>query len=165
MTRRAWVERSADRFIPRPLMRYREQVLYLAVGGWNTLFGYAVFATLYYLVGDVVGYGVVIVVSYVVAILNAYVGYRYVAFRSHGSVLHELPRFSVVYLATMVVNLVFFPIALQVLPASPYLVQAVFMFGVVVVSYLGHRYFSFALPRHTAPWPDGHGGPDTPKGG
>ena len=86
MTRRAG-RTLADRFIPRPLMRYREQVLYLAVGGWNTLFGYAVFATLYYLVGDVVGYGVVIVVSYVVAILNAYVGYRYVAFRSHGSVL------------------------------------------------------------------------------
>ena len=103
--------------------------------------------------------------SYVVAILNAYVGYRYVAFRSHGSVLHELPRFSAVYLATMVVNLVFFPVALRLFPASPYLVQAAFMFGVVVVSYLGHRYFSFALSRHAAPWPDGHGGPDVPKGG
>jgi putative flippase GtrA len=165
MTRRAWVERTADGFIPRPLLRYREQVLYVAVGGWNTLFGYAIFAILYFLVGDVVGSSVVIVASYLVAIANAYIGYRYVAFRSHGSVLHELPRFSAVYLATMVVNLVFFPIALQVLPLSPYLVQALFMFGVVVVSYVGHRHFSFALPRHAAPRPDGQGGPDVPKGG
>jgi hypothetical protein len=37
--RRAWVERSADRLIPRRFRRYREQILYLAVGGWNTLFG------------------------------------------------------------------------------------------------------------------------------
>lgn len=165
MTRRAWVERSADRFIPRPLLRYREQVLYVAIGGWNTLFGYAVFATLYFLVGGVVGYGVVIVASYLVAILNAYVGYRYVAFRSHSSIVHELPRFSAVYLATMIVNLAFFPIALRMFPLSPYLVQALFMFGVVVVSYLGHRHFSFAPSRHTGPWPDGHGGPDVPKGG
>ena len=157
MTRRAWIERSADRLIPRPLLRFREQVLYLAIGGWNTLFGYLVFAIFYYLAGDVLGYAVVIVVSYLFAIVNAYLGYRYVAFRSHGSILRELPRFSAVYLATMIVNLVFFPVALQVLPLSPYLVQAVFTFGVVVASYLGHRYFSFASSRPAEPGPDDRG--------
>jgi putative flippase GtrA len=140
-------------------------VLYVAVGGWNTLFGYGVFAILYFLAGDVLGFAVIIVASYLLAILNAYVGYRYVAFRSHASIVRELPRFSAVYLATMVVNLAFFPIALQVLPLSPYLVQALFMLGVVVVSYLGHRHFSFALSRRAGSWPDSHGGPDVQEGG
>jgi putative flippase GtrA len=164
MTRRAWIERTVDGFIPRPLLRYREQVLYLAVGGWNTLFGYAVFVILYFLAGDSVDPSVVIVVSYLIAIVNAYIGYRYVAFRSHGSIIHELPRFSAVYLVTMVVNLAFFPIALQVLPLSPYLVQALFVFGVVVTSYLGHRHFSFAPSKQAKVWPDGHGGPHAPEG-
>lgn len=144
--RRAWVERRTDRFIPRALQRYREQVLYLVVGGWNTLFGYGVFVILYQLVGGHVGYAVVIVASYVLAVFNAYLGYRYVAFRSHGRVLHEFPRFSAVYLLTMVVNLAFFPLALHVLPISAYAVQALFTVGVVIASYLGHRYFSFRLP-------------------
>jgi len=141
--RRAWVERSADRLIPRALGPYRQQILYLAVGAWNTLFGYGVFVVLYYLVGDRVGAAPVLVASYVIAIISAYVGYRYVAFRSHQSVFQEFPRFSAVYLLTLVVNLVFFPIALRLLPLSTYGIQALFTVGVVIVSYLGHRHFSF----------------------
>ncbi len=141
--RRIWVEHAADRLIPRRLQRYREQILYLAVGGWNTLFGYLVFVVLYALFGSVVNYAVVIVISYVIAIANAYIGYRYVVFRSHGGVLHELPRFSLVYLVTMVVNLVFFPLAVDALPISAYAVQAIFTIGVVIASYLGHKHFSF----------------------
>ena len=144
--RRAWVERVADRFIPRRLQPYREPVLYLVVGSWNTLFGYVAFVVLYHQVGGQVGDAVVIMASYALAILNAYVGYRYVAFRSYGSVLREFPRFSAVYLLTMIVNLVFFPMALRVLPISPYAVQALFTIGVVITSYLGHRHFSFRHP-------------------
>lgn len=142
---RARVERSADRLIPRALSPYREQVLYLAVGAWNTLFGYGVFVILYSLAGDRVGPAPVLAASYVIAILSAYVGYRYVAFRSHRSVVQEFPRFSAVYLLTLVVNLVFFPIAIRLLPVSTYGVQALFTVGVVVVSYLGHRHFSFRV--------------------
>jgi putative flippase GtrA len=145
--RRVWIERGVDRLIPRSLKQYREQVLYLIVGAWNTLFGYGVFVILYHVAGDQVSYAVIIVVSYVFAIFNAYLGYRYVAFRSHGAVIREFPRFSAVYLLTMVVNLVFFPIALRVLPISGYAVQALFTAGVVIASYLGHRYFSFRVPE------------------
>ena len=110
--RRARLERHADRLVPHPLQAHREQVLYLVVGAWNTLAGYGAFAILYFLLGGGVSYAVIIVASYVVAITNAYLGYRYVAFRSHASILREFPRFSTVYVATLVVNLVFFPVAL-----------------------------------------------------
>jgi putative flippase GtrA len=134
-----------DRLIPRALGPYREQVLYLAVGAWNTLFGYGVFVVLYYVAGGRLGTAVVIVASYVVAVLSAYLGYRYVAFRSHGRVLLEFPRFAAVYLLTLIANLVFFPIALRLLPLSTYGVQALFTVGVVIVSYVGHRHFSFRV--------------------
>lgn len=146
--RRAWVEGAADTLIPGRFRRYREQILYLAVGAWNTLFGYANFVVLYYLFNDVTSYAVIIVTSYVLSIANAYIGYRYVVFRSHGSVLRELPRFSIVYLVTMAVNLVFFPLALTVFPVNAYVVQAVFAAGVVVASYLGHKHFSFGGGPH-----------------
>ena len=123
--------------------RRREQLLYLVVGAWNTVFGYAVWALMQYLLGDYLNYLVIIVLSWPIAVLNAYVCYRYIVFRSHGPVLRELPRFSLVYLVTLIANLALLPVALRVLPFSIYVDQALFLGVVVVCSYLGHKYYSF----------------------
>ncbi len=127
--------------------RRREQLLYLVVGGWNTVFGYAVWALLQYLLGDYLPYLVIVVLAWPIAVLNAYVCYRFIVFRSRGPVLQELPRFSLVYLATLLVNLALLPVALRVLPFSIYVVQALFTAVVVVCSYLGHKYYSFGGGR------------------
>jgi len=142
----AWrdrVERFADSLVPVALQPRREQVQYLVVGAWNTAFGYAVWATLQYLLHDRVDYWLIVVASYPIAVANAYLTYRYIVFRSHGPILRELPRFSIVYLLTLIANLIALPVLLSVLPFSIYIIQAVFLAGVVVASYLGHRYFSF----------------------
>src|SRR4051794_28947868 len=83
----------------------REQVLYLVIGAWNPLFGYGSWAVLQYLIGDRVHYLVVVLIAWPLAVLNAYFGYRWFVFRSRGSILRELPRFSLVYVATLLVNL------------------------------------------------------------
>src|SRR4051794_545714 len=62
--------------------RRREQLLYLVVGAWNTIFGYGVWAVMQYLLGDTLNYLVIIVLSWPIAVLNAYLGYRYIVFRS-----------------------------------------------------------------------------------
>jgi putative flippase GtrA len=127
--------------------RRREQILYLVVGGWNTVFGYAVWALLQFELGSYLHYLLVVVLSWPLAVLNAYLGYRYVVFRSQGPVRQELPRFSLVYLGTLVANLALLPVALTVLPFSIYVVQALFTAVVVVLSYLSHKYFSFRGAR------------------
>lgn len=127
--------------------RRREQILYLLVGGWNTAFGYGVWAALQYLLGSHVHYLIVVVLSWPLAVLNAYLGYRFIVFQSQGSLLRELPRFSLVYLATLVANLALLPLALSALPLNIYVIQALFTAAVVVVSYLGHKYYSFGRGR------------------
>jgi putative flippase GtrA len=147
-----WYERRLDGLrdhptVGRPIRFYfrrREQLLYLIVGAWNTFFGYAVWATMQYLLGDTLNYLVIIVLSWPIAVLNAYLGYRYVVFRSEGSVIRELPRFSLVYFATLVANLAVLPILLRVLPFSIYVDQALFLIVVVICSFLAHKYYSFA---------------------
>jgi putative flippase GtrA len=123
--------------------RRREQLLYLVVGGWNTVFGYFIWAVLQFLLGNHLHYLVVVLISWPIAVLNAYVGYRYIVFRSRGSILREFPRFSLVYVVTLVVNLALLPIALHVLPLNIYAVQALLTVLVVVCSYLSHKHFSF----------------------
>jgi putative flippase GtrA len=127
--------------------RRREQLLYLVVGGWNTVFGYGVWAFLQYLLGAHLHYLVVVLLAWPIAVLNAYLGYRYVVFRSRGSIVRELPRFSLVYVLTLIANLALLPIALSVLPFNIYVVQAMLTTIVVVGSYLSHRYYSFGSER------------------
>ena len=117
-------------------------------GGWNTVFGYGVWALLQYLLGDYLPYLVVLLLAWPINVLNAYLGYRYIVFRSRGPVLKELPRFSLVYLVTLVVNLALLPVALAVLPFNIYVIQAFFAVVVVVCSYLGHKYYSFRGGHH-----------------
>lgn len=58
----------------------REQILYLVVGGWNTVFGYMEWAVLQFLLGNYLHYLVIVVISWPIAVINAYLGYRYLIF-------------------------------------------------------------------------------------
>ena len=132
------------------MVRRREQILYLIVGGWNTLFGYSVFAGLYYLLHDVVGMPkvsgsmVALMLASIIGMMNNYVLYKIIVFRSHGSVRRELPRFLVVYVVALTVNLAVLPVALHELPFNVYAVQAGFTVLIVVATYAANKYFSFA---------------------
>ena len=132
--------------------RRQEQVLYLVVGAWNTAFGYGIWALLQFLLGERLHYLVVVLIAWPIAVLNAYLGYRFLVFKSRGSILRELPRFSLVYLVTLGINLLLLPIALRVLPFNIYLTQAALTVLVVIGSYLSHRSFSFGA-RSQAPTP------------
>lgn len=140
----------SHRALGRPVRFYfrrREQLLYLVIGGWNTVFGYGIWALMQWLLGPYLHYLVIVLLSWPIAVLNAYLGYRFIVFRSTGSVLKELPRFSLVYLATLVLNLALLPIALATLPFNIYVIQALFLTVVVIGSYLGHKHFSFGRGR------------------
>jgi len=125
---------------------HREQLSFLLVGGWNTAFGYAEFAALYYLLHRTLPVTVIIVIAYVIATISNYVCYKVFVFRTRGNVLRELARFTMVYVPVFIANLVVLPLALRTLPLNAYVIQALFMAVVVLASYLGHKYFTFRRP-------------------
>jgi putative flippase GtrA len=129
------------------LHRHPEQVLYLVVGAWNTVFAYAEWALLQLLLQDHLHYLAILVLAWPPAVVNAYWCYRHFVFRSSGSVWKELPRFSLVYVATLIGGLAAFPFLLQTLPFNIYIIQAGYTILIVVLSYLAHRFFSFGGPR------------------
>jgi putative flippase GtrA len=133
--------------LARICLRRREQILYLVIGGWNTLFGYAIWALLNYLLHPYLHYLAIVVISWPLAVANAYICYRRFVFRSHGSVWREVPRFSLVYVAGLVMALIVLPILVRVLPVNLYVIQALFTAVVIVLTYLAHKYFSFRVGR------------------
>jgi putative flippase GtrA len=125
------------------LRDHRQKVLYLIVGGWNTLFNYACFSLLYYLFGEIVFSSVILAAAYALSSVNGFLGYRYIVFGSRGHPLAEYLRFQTVYLPLLLVNMVLLPLALTYTTANAYLVQALFAVVIVVVGYLGNKHFAF----------------------
>jgi putative flippase GtrA len=126
----------------------REQGLrYVVVGAWNTLFGYGLFALLQLTLGHHVSYLILLTFSTAVAILNAYVMYRWLVFKVEGHWWRDLGRFSLVYLVAYGVNLIVLPFLVEVFGLPVLLAQALVVGGTVLASFLAHRHFSFRRPH------------------
>ncbi len=137
---------------PGPLIRLfnNQRMAFLMVGGINTVVGFGVFVVCSETVGHMVdqrfgkiaGSLVTVGVSHVLSVLFAYVMHRRFVFRVHGHVLRDLMRFWSVYLAGLGVNAVALPLlvelGMQRIPA-----QAVIIAASALLSYFGHRHFSF----------------------
>ena len=134
-----FIRRSATRIWP----RHREKVMYLVVGGWNSVFTYGCFAVLYYLLNKSVAPSLIVLMAYAVASVNGYLTFRTFVFTPVRHPLVEYGRVQVVYLPLLVFNMVALPLALTYTSLSPYLVQALLAIVAVVVAYLVNKYFAF----------------------
>ena len=133
------------------LSQHRERGLrYLVIGGLNTVFGIACFVALQQTLGQHVGYLVVLPVSWVLNVLEAFLTYRFLVFRVRGHFLLDLARFSSVYLASFGVNLVALPVAVELVGLPVIAGQVCVWAFVVVASYAAHSTFSFRRPPAVA---------------
>jgi putative flippase GtrA len=130
-----------------------QRVAFLVVGAVNTAVGFVCFAGFLALLGEQ-RYMATLLSSHVVAVLIAFVLYRFVVFRVRGHVLADLWRFETVYLSALAVNLVTLPLLVQLGHLPPLLAQALIMVVTSLMSWVGHKKYSFrrggssrSLPR------------------
>jgi putative flippase GtrA len=123
--------------------RNREKVMYLVVGGWNSLFTYGCFSVLYFLLNERLAPSAILAMAYVVASVNGYLTFRFLVFTSVRHPVVEYVRYQAVYLPIQALNLVALPLALTYTNLSAYIVQALLAPFAVVAAYLGNKYFTF----------------------
>lgn len=123
---------------------HAEVIRYLVAGGYNTVFGFLVFAGLYFLLETQLHYIVIAMIAQVLAITNAFLVYRYLVFRSDGNILHEYLKIYVVYGVTFVLSIVMLALLVELLGLHPVLAQFFVILVTVVVSYLGNSRFTFS---------------------
>ena len=128
--------------------RHRSKILYLIVGGWNTVFGFGAFALLYHLCSDWIHTTVILTFSYILSITNAYICYKIFVFKTKGGVIREYFRFYVVYGGAFMINLVLLPVLMNVLILSAYMSQALITIMTIVGSYIMHKRFTFNRLRN-----------------
>lgn len=137
---------------PGPLMRLiRDQrIAFLVVGGINTVVGFGFFVACSLTVGHsvderfgkVAGSLVTVGVSHVLSVLFAFGMHRRFVFRVRGHVMRDLVRFESVYLTGLGINAVTLPVLVE-LGLSRIAAGAIIVASTTLLSYFGHRYFSF----------------------
>lgn len=118
-------------------------MLYLVGGAYNTLFGFGFFTIVYYLFADDIHYLILATLTNIAAITNAYVVYRLFVFKSKGNILREYLRFYVVYGVSFIVSLIVMYALVELLNIHPVLTQGIILIFTVIISYFGHRNYSF----------------------
>ncbi len=125
---------------------------YLLVGLWNTAFGYGTFALFTALLDKVVpqSYMLACVLSSFINISVSFLGYKWFVFKTKGNYLREWIRCVGVYGGNILVGLALLPLMVYVLRhhfglqrQAPYIAGAVLTGFTVLVSFFGHKHFSF----------------------
>ena len=125
---------------------------YTLVGIWNTIFGYGSYAALTALFTPHVPHAYIFaaVVSSLISISVAFLGYKWFVFKTKGNYLREWLRCHLVYGTTAAIGIAVLPVFVYAFrrfvgleASAPYVAGATVTGLNVFVSFLGHRHFSF----------------------
>lgn len=120
------------------------RVAFIIVGATNTVVGLAWFALFdATIIGQRFGYMATLGASHIASVLCAFVLYRRFVFHVRGHMLLDLGRFELVYLTSLGINAVALPALVEGFHLAPLVAQVLITVVTMVVSYVGHRDFSF----------------------
>lgn len=117
---------------------------FVIVGLINTVLGYGLF-TLFLYLG--VFYLAAMSIAHIIATINSYILNRKFTFRSKEKIKGEFFRFIGVYLLMFAVNFALLYIAVDILRIRPQISQLVILVTIVIISFLGQKYFTFRLSK------------------
>ena len=130
----------------------RQFIRYLLVGGFNTLFGYGLFALLNWALTGRLPYAYLFATFFcsLISISIAFLAYKFFVFRTRGHYLREWIRCVSVYASSMVFGMAGMAILVPVLRHSlakpqqaSYLAAALLTSVTVIISFFGHKKISF----------------------
>lgn len=130
---------------------------YILVGGFNTVFGYGLFALLIWAFRGLgtFSYMYAAVLANVIAISVAFLGYKWFVFRTSGNYLAEYIRCFGVYGSSTLIGLAGLPILVPILrhnlhepEQAPYIAGAIIVVFTIMFSFLGHTNITFRNERN-----------------
>ena len=126
---------------------HRDKVLYLVVGGWNTVFQYAVFSACWYFLHDAWHPDAILLLAYLIASVNGFLCFRYIVFKPASHPLLEYAKYQAIYLPMLLINMVILPLLLKHTSLNAYVIQALWGVVAVILGYVGNKYFTFRRMR------------------
>ena len=147
--------------------RQSEPLRFLVVGGWNTAFSYALFAVMLWAIGPVLApwatsddafaawigehyYLAVQWLSWLIAVWHSTWTFKVLVFHSKGHFVSEVARSYFVYLPLQGFNSLLLWLLVSKADLHPLVGQLVTVGVAAVLSYMGHKYFTFKSTEQPA---------------
>lgn len=138
-----YIEYIVNKLFGKRVILDRQKFLFIIVGMCNTIFGYSVFALLIYFFSSRISYQLILVLSYPIAITNAYILHKLFVFKTKGNILKEYLRFSVTYFVVFVINFFVLPLLVEFLYFNIYVAQGLILIVNVIFSFVMHKNYTF----------------------
>lgn len=136
-------EATNTRSVLRRLWDQSEKFRFLVVGAYNTVAGYLIFIALYLLLGSRLHYIIIAMLAHFLAVINAFIGHKFLVFRARGKLLTDFLRFNMTYAGTLLFGLAALPFMVEILGFHPVASQGMLLVLTVVSSYVLHKKLSF----------------------
>ena len=117
-----------------------QEIRFLFVGGLNTIVGYGIYAILIFLN---IHYLLSNTISTILGVLHSYLWNRFFTFKSKEKAGKELLKFVLVYIISYLIGMVSLYCFTGLLKLSPYIAGLINLFFTTLISWFGHKYFSF----------------------
>lgn len=118
----------------------RQEIRFLFVGGLNTLVGYGLYAIFLMLN---VNYLIANTLSTILGVLHSYLWNRFFTFKSKEKAGKEIVKFVSVYIISYLLGTATLFCFTSLLQLSPYIAGFINLFITTLISFFGHKYFSF----------------------
>jgi putative flippase GtrA len=135
------------RFLIKIFFKLPEKVRFIIIGGFNTIFGFSLFAILYFLLGTKIHYLIILVFNHLIAVSISYLMLKFFVFCTKGNYLREFINCHITYLLIITLNMFFLYAMVDVFKQNILFSQLFITFFLVIFSYYGNKYFSFTIER------------------
>ena len=115
-------------------------IRFLFVGGLNTIVGYGTYALLVYLKINIY---VAMTISTIIGVFHSYLWNRFFTFKSKEKALSEIIKFISVYITSYLLGMLVLFITDKIFHINPYIAGLINLVITTLISWFGHKYFSF----------------------
>src|SRR3989339_174949 len=118
----------------------RQFILFILIGGFNTLLAYGVYLGSLYILS--ISYVYALVAEYIFGTINSYVWNRYLTFHSRTTHRRAFSKFVLVYIIVFGLNYVLLYICVDILMYRAGISQFFILAFIAPVSFFSHKYWS-----------------------
>jgi putative flippase GtrA len=120
-----------------------KKIKYILVGGFNTVFGYAVFYTIYLFLIKHISYVLVILISHLINATIAFLLYRTLVFKNRNPIIPSFVKFNIALTSQLLLNLACTIILVEIVNFNVTSSQFIAVIISALFGYFAHKNFSF----------------------
>jgi len=121
----------------------QQKLLFLVVGGYNTVFGYLLFCLLQIYLQDRLHYLIILTISHFLSVINSFLSFKIFVFKTKDNWLLEYRKANLVYLFYLLNNFWLLWLLVNIFHCNKFLAQLLCIVILTIMIYFLHKNFVY----------------------